>query len=216
LNVSLSQIDPYEWIIILTVIVSLFKKSKLKYFNYFIWFVFIFELFFEYYYKLTFGNNIKIYDAFGIICISYYLFIFQNKYKSISEYGSKISGTIIILWLLVVSLRLVLIKNELFVDSINYNSGMLIVLFLIFAYVKNIIDTKHKELSSEYPFLLFAMGIVLFYTSSFPLITFINLLVTNKQAISAYSHLLQFGNIFLSLAYLGAVLCTKKEVQCIG
>ena len=56
------------------------------------------------------------------------------------------------------------------------------------------------------------LGILFFVVSGFPLIIFVNELIAHKGALKAYNQLLIIGNYFLSLGYLGAAICSKKEI----
>lgn len=89
---------------------------------------------------------------------------------------------------------------------------MLIVIALTIHYLKTkLLSEQHWPVLHD-PLCYFSAGILVYYTSSFPIITFANILITDNGANSAFSVLLLIGNIFLSLGYFGAVICTKEVV----
>lgn len=84
--------------------------------------------------------------------------------------------------------------------------GVLIVIFL-----KRGIDEINFNFVRSGSF-YFSLGLLIFITTSFPLLAFYQELIYSKSAILAYNHLLKIGNAFLSLSYFISTLCMKKAV----
>ena len=212
------NIKTYEYIFILTFCICLYKtlilKLRFSYFTFFITIAFTFELFIEHYISKIFKTNVLAYNYFAVFCVLSYSVIFLDEIKKIdkAKYINIYKG-IIIIWLAFSIIRLNKIENLIFIDSTIYNSGMLVVLFLIGYYFYSFISMEKLNLNFLNPNIYLGLGILIFYCSAFPIITFINELIINPHVKSIYQDLLQIGNIFLSLGYLGAAICIRKEAK---
>jgi hypothetical protein len=96
-------------------------------------------------------------------------------------------------------------------DKISYIAGLIFISGLIFMYFYDIIYINHyKNIMNDSLFYL-SVGILIFFATNFPILVFVDLFITNaKKGGPVYSNFIQLGNIFLSLGYLGASLCSKK------
>ena len=90
-----------------------------------------------------------------------------------------------------------------------YLSGLVLVLIQILAYFKEILDGQYGSILSN-PKLILAFSILVFITCSFPLLAFLDYFLMNPTIGKAYTDILDIGNIFLSLGYLGAAICIRK------
>ena len=90
-----------------------------------------------------------------------------------------------------------------------YLSGLIIVLIQILVYFKKVIDGNYGSFFSN-PKLILAFSILVFITCSFPLLAFLDYFLMNPTIGKAYTDILDIGNIFLSLGYLGAAICIRK------
>lgn len=205
----------YKILLIITfLVVVVFKikgRKNLPLFFPFILIVILFEIFGEYCYYKLYGDNILILNFYSRLCIYYYLFIYWNYLKEKS--WSKQLKYIIILYSIISFLTFFYVLPEINADIVNYNLGMAIVLPLILMYLYDIIYNRSHFNIFKDPYFYFSFGILLFYTSAFPLLGFINILIRNNAYSTSYLVLLNLGNIFLSLAYLGAALCSITPIQ---
>ena len=97
------------------------------------------------------------------------------------------------------------------IDYLSYNAGYLILIPMMLLYLHEVIYKKDYYDVLRDPYVYFVFGILTFYASSFPILGFINILITDNPKYKAYYDLLNVGNIFLSLAYLGAALCSQTK-----
>lgn len=212
------EIHLYEAIIIiaflLSIYFSVFGKLKLPKLMWFITTVFLFELFIEFYYDKWFGDNLVVLNLYSRICVYYYLYVFCIYFRS-----KKWMKTFKILALIYVTgtlLSYLIFLPAERIDYATYNIGMIMVLTLVGAYMYH---KTYGPLSIDIrldPHFYLAMGILLFYTASFPLLGFINFLIVENPYFEEYKKLLNLGNTFLSLGYLGVVLCSINRKQSIG
>ncbi len=203
----------YEIIIILTFLISFYltlvskKRSQLPLFTYFIACVFIFEIFVEYYLSKIFKNNIIGYNIFSRFCNYYYLYVFLQFYRKQSWVNTYY--IIVITYIIWSIVYLIINIHVLEFDVVSYNVGMIILLPVLLKYLFDVIYKRdyYNIYSDSYIYLSF--GLLLFYSADFTILQFLNILVTENVDYSRYVNLLDLGNIFLSLGYLGAVVCIK-------
>ncbi len=208
----------YEVILLITFFITCIgtvKKWKmLPLFSLFITTVILFELFIEYYYAQYVGNNLVVLNLYSRLCVYYYLFIYYQYFK-LKKWASKLKFVIALYVILSLLAFLIILPAE-SIDIITYNLGMLLVIPLVILYLY---DSIHVMDSGNYlndPYFYFSFGILIFYTASFPLLGFINFLIVENPYFEVYTVLLNLGNVFLSLAYLGGVLCSKKPILSTG
>jgi len=189
-------------------------KKSLPIFFPFMLVVVVFELFIEYYYYKIYGDNILILNFYSRLCIYYYLFVYWHYFRN-RIWAGKLKF-IVITYSLISFISFLIFLPKLEIDILNYNIGMFIVIPLIGVYLYEIIYLRDHENVFKNPYFYFSFGILIFYTSAFPILGFINILIVENPFYEGYSVLIDLGNIFLSLAYLGAALCSKKPILSTG
>ncbi len=207
----LNRIAAYEWILIFSLIISIIKK--LKGWSIFLSWVVLFELIITYYSAVYLGSNIFVYNLYAIVCITFYI---TYLLKQIPVKRKILLITLSLFWILISLISLYINRTTNHVNVISYHLGMSIVIYMIITYLKSKLTSDQKWNIYADSVSYFCFGVLVYYSSSFPIITTSNILITNPHASDAFSTLLLIGNIFLSLGYLGTVVCTKKEVLYIG
>jgi hypothetical protein len=184
------------------------KTTKLPFLVVFLFIVNFTELFLIDYWKMKYGNNVIIYNMFSTLCVCYYLmaYLYHFYTRPWIKYLYLVSGIwfIFSIWTIYVNFY------KLVVGALSYNLGLLIVIGLIIKYFYDIIYIEEYRSIGRDPLFYFSLGISLFYVSSFPILNFMNVVILSEGTMSIFATLLQIGNVFLSLGYLGAVLCYKK------
>ncbi len=169
----------YKLILILVFVIALLYhlkgKKSLPIFFPFISIVIFFEIFCEYCYYRFYGNNILILNIYSRLCIYYYLFIYLEYFKEKS--WKQFLKYLIFIYVMVSLVIFIYSIKKTKVDILNYNLGMTIILPLILFYLYDIIYNKSHFNILKDPYFYFSFGILLFYTSAFPLLGFINLLI---------------------------------------
>jgi hypothetical protein len=197
------QIAIYQYILLLACFLNLFifKNVNLKYFKLFLCISILFEIIIGKYLKYTFNNNIISTNIYVTICIVYYLFLYLGNYhmklfKSLS---------FIYMLIFIISVQIQGIHSIL---TISYNFGMILVMVSIFIYLYNLIILGEFVSLVRLPRFWIACGILLFYSSLFPLLFYVNqLMVIDLEFTGLLFRIVSIGNIFLTLGYLFATLC---------
>jgi len=122
-------------------------------------------------------------------------------------------GIIIIGFIVITLTWHFVLQDQKRIDFLSYTLGFLILIPLMIRYLYEVIYIRpyYNLLTDPYIYLIF--GLLIFYTSSFPILSFMNILITDNPNRGIFIKLLNYGNIFLSLAYLGAALCSKYQTQ---
>lgn len=191
------------------IITLLYKKSIIPLFSFFIGFVVVFEVFISEWFKITYKTNQIAYGIFAVLCSIYYIFVYIHK-VNINKIWQFIC---MVFWLLLIIVTFLYYKENKFVllskiYLMNYTLACILSIFYL--KTKLINPNTGTSLWSD-PYLPFTFGILIFYTSSFPLLLFLETLISSGNLMRTYSSFLNFSNIFLSLGYLGAIICTPKE-----
>lgn len=184
------------------------KASKIPFLVVFLFIVNFTELFLIDYWSSKFGSNVLIYNIFSIFCVCFYFLVYIHHFKHLP--WIKYIQLLIVIWF---SFSIWLIYynfNKLVINALSYNLGLLIVIGLIIKYFYDIIYIEEYRSIRKDPLFYFSLGISIFYVSSFPILNFMNVLILSDEAVAIFAQLLKIGNVFLSLGYLGAVLCFKK------
>ena len=202
----------YQYLItILLLYLIIYSKSIYsgnKAFFYFVLTVGLFELVINKAAKYFWHNTILTTNIYCTLTTSFYIFFLLtnnlgNEKKKLIYY---LTGS----WFIVSILVLFL-----FVDYMNrvspmYNIGMILSIFLILRYAYRIIRVEEYKPIAQRPLLFTYLGILLFFTAAFPIITFVNHLIISNQFSGVYSQMLRIGNIFLALGYLTTVISLKR------
>lgn len=207
----LKYLTIYNYIGILAFVIGLYYalqgKRSLKYFTGFLFFVNFIEIFLNYYLSKKYGSSEQMYSYYGFLTSLYYIFIFYLYFRNKSWSFYLFMG--IFLW--VVFCLYTLIRTEIPLELTPYYSGMIITTILIFAYFYHVLYIeKYKNLKKEAIFYL-GIGILLFVFSTFPIIAFYDELVLDLNYSDYFMLLVQFGNVFIYLGYLGVVLCMTNS-----
>ena len=171
---------------------------------YLLWFLGIsvaFELFIGKYFKEMVGSNTVSNNIYVVPCVVYYLYVFTHNQKKL-------------IWIVASAVFLLTVGFEIYMHqltrimTIAYNAGMLMVVWFIFQYLYDKVILNPFLDLLRIPEFWMAIGILLFYSSSFPILLFANRLMDAEyQLATKLLGLLPIGNIFLTLGYLMTVLC---------
>ena len=173
-----------------------------------------FELIIKHLYFHRHGSNLLVLNFYSRICVYYYLFIYWYYFRDRKWMRSV--EILILLFILSSLLVFFVVMPALTIDYLSYNLGMCMVLTLIGIYLYDVIYSLERVNVFRDPYFYFSFGILIFFTASFPILGFINLLIVDNPNYEIYADLLDVGNIFLCLAYLGALLCSKKLTRSTG
>lgn len=184
------------------------KTTKLPFLVVFLFVINFTELFLIYYWIDRTGNNVIIYNLFSTFCVCYYLMVYLHHFynRPWIKYIYFVSG----IWFIFSIWSIYDNFNKLVINALSYNLGLLIVIGLIIKYFYDIIYIEEYRSIKRDPLFYLSLGISLFYVSSFPILNFMNVVILSEGTLSIFATLLKIGNVFLSLGYLGAVLCYKK------
>lgn len=202
----------YKWILIATLIISIIKLKKRKipkHLFLFVFYVSIIELIAKPYSISIYESNVAISNLFANSCVLYYFFFYSQKI--IKGRSNSILLILLQIWLVVWIYRILSFDLNHNIDYITYDLGMIFITLIGLKYLKNFIETNVEE-NHDYSGLFFTAGIMVFFSTCFPVITFSNYLIISKEVKVAYGDLLQVGNIFLYLGYMGSIICSNKEV----
>jgi len=200
------DIKIYQYILLLAFMLALWlrKENQVPYFLFFLAIAVFFELILGKMMIYYYGTNMLTTNLYSIICVYYYLFLFTRE---ISKKW---------LWILVTAYTVAMIisaytQGFVVIMSIAYNSGMIIVMMTLFRYLHHLIIRDHYKPLHRIPLFWIAMGILVFYSASFPILNFLNRFIAADYAYAGKMiAMLSMGNIFLSLGYFGAIVCQKN------
>lgn len=203
----------YEFILVISLGMTAWFKYKGKepfpLFLFFMTMVVILEIPADNLYKEYYPSNYPLKNLFSKLCIYYYLYVFYVLYKGRS-WGRSLRYSLIFYIAVTLGWQTIFQDNS-SIDYLSYNIGFLLLIPLMLKYLYEVIYHRvHYNIFTD-PYIYFIFGLFLFYTSSFPILGFINLLITDNPHYEIYYQLLNIGNIILSLAYLGAAICSKTK-----
>lgn len=150
---------------------------------------------------VKFGNNIPVYNLISHSTIWFYYWILR------SNSDSRLWKVGLPIWILFSAVYLVFFSSPYDVSIVTYIIGLFTILLLIARHFYNILLSKRqREISRDFK-TWFALGVLLFFTCSFPILLSVQELVVDIGTQRAFGQLLRIGNIFLSLGYLASVIC---------
>ncbi len=200
------NIQIYQYILVIAFLygIKFMRSNNIPYLISFIGVAVFFELILGKLMKYYYGTNILSSNIFVIICVLYYLFLFTYEFR---RKWFWILATLYVVSILV-SARTQGFQN---IMSFSYNTGMFLVLFTVFRYLYDlVIEDVYKPLY-QIPLFWMSIGLILFYSSLFPLLTFLNRFITvDMEFTLRLMDILSIGNIFLSLGYFSAILCQRN------
>lgn len=200
------EVRLYQYILLLAFIVALWlrRSNKIPFLVPFLALAVFFELILGKMMKYYYDTNILSTNLFSIICVYYYLFLFT---RHLDRKWIWILGTGYTIALMIGAY----FQGFVVIMSIAYNAGMIMVISTIFKYLYDLIIRDEYKPLYQIPLFWLALGILLFYSASFPLLNFLNrFIAADREYAIKMIKMLSLGNIFLSLGYLGAILCQKN------
>lgn len=208
----------YEIILAISFIILLSSIKSMKgkkLFFFLILIVALFELLFlRYWLKyIDAKSNILPYNFFIFFCSIIYILIFYREVRLIIKHIS-ITNLALIFWLSWYSISLIQGNISTKVIITPYLIGVAISIICFLKYLVYIIT--HRQINWSDPLIYLGFGITVYFVCAFPILSFVNKLITSNEMKRAYSDILRIGNIFLSLGYLGAAICIRKEAQSTG
>ncbi len=198
----------YQYFLISALIFCFFNNSenKLQNFCQFLIGVFLFEGMGKFF-KIYLGHNTFIYNVYFVYAISYYIFIFNIEICKFHK-SKKRTNDLVLFWILCV-LSFLYYRDFDKINSIAYNLGMLIVIFLIFKYFYILLMGETYKALVNIPHFWLASGILLFYSSAFPSLCFTNILILHDIELArAAQKWVQYGNLFIAISYNLVSLCS--------
>jgi hypothetical protein len=181
------------------------KRSSIDYFVTFLIFVIIIEIFLNFYLAKKYHSTERMYSIYSFLCAAYYNYIFYKYFEKRKEL--KFMIWVIGTW--IAYSILLLFTTDKATELKPYFVGMLIIVFYIINYLyKTLYVDDYRSLKTESIFYL-GFGLLLFIFTTFPILFVFEIAVLVGKNLF-FLKLLQYGNIFLSLAYLSVVLCMKK------
>ncbi len=180
------------------------KRDSLPYFTIFLFISVLFEFYIETYIETIYKNNYVAYAIFGSFTVAYYMFLYLREI-----FRDKMMIILFIsVYLIFCIVNLYFIQGFNTFNNISYNIGMMAVVISIFVYFRKILVRQTYFKLATIPLFWLSVGIIMFYSSAFPVLTFTNFLVRLEMNLaSALYDLVQIGNVFLSLSFICTVLC---------
>lgn len=199
----------YKYLLALSFFISLGiyihrKRDTLPYFTVFLFISVLFEFYIETYIETINKNNYVAYAIFGSFTVAYYMFLYLREI-----FRDKMMIILFIsVYLIFCIVNLYFIQGFNTFNNISYNIGMMAVVISIFVYFRKILVRQTYFKLATIPLFWLSVGIIMFYSSAFPVLTFTNFLVRLEMNLaSALYDLVQIGNVFLSLSFICTVLC---------
>lgn len=200
------EVKFYQYILLAAFVAAIWlgRENKVVFLLPFLGLAVFFELILGKLMKYYFDNNMITTNIFVIICVMYYLFLFTRKNRKR-------------LFLVFVALYLLFLVVSMYIQGFNsimsiaYNAGMIMVILAIFRYLYDLIIMDQYKPLHQIPLFWMAIGILMFYSTSFPILNFLNRFIdADYEFALRMIDMLSIGNIFLSLGYFGAIICQKN------
>ena len=211
------HIKIYQFILIIALFFAIYrkewKKDSLPFFFIFLIIVNIVENILGPIAAAYYKSNFFVYNLFIIITVQYYCFLFYSHFKKYS-WANKIIYISLFLCLFSL-LNYFFIQGMHVINTLSYNISMIFVIILILIYFNDLIRNVGDNNLFYKPLFLLSIGILLFYTASFPYLVFLNKIAQLGTGLDRQLYsLVKIGNIFLSLSYIAVLLCpwiSKKQ-----
>lgn len=200
------EIKTYQYILLLAFITAVWRRTenRVLFLVPFLGLAVLFELVLGKLMKYYYDNNMITTNIFVIICVLYYLFLFTQEFRK--QWYWLLAG------IYMISLGISsYTQGFMSIMSIAYNTGMIMVIVSVFRYLYDLIIRDHYKPLHQIPLFWMALGILMFYSSSFPILNFLNRFIyADYDFALRMIDMLSIGNIFLSLGYLGTIICQKN------
>jgi len=205
-------ITPYTIILTFALILGIYyalkgRKSTLPYFLPFLIFCFICEVPVNHYFGIKYQNNGKLISYYSFSCALFYLFQYYHHFSH-KIWKSYLLSSIIIY--IIFSIYILTTTQKDF-EILPYLIGMGLTSILIFKYFYDIVYIDAYRSIRYEPLFYLSLGLITFIFTTYPIMLFFGELVMDQKKDESYTLIIRFGNIFISLAYLGVVLCSKKH-----
>jgi hypothetical protein len=200
------EIKVYQYILLLAFVSAIWlrKKNNVVFLMPFLGLAVFFELVLGKLMKYYYDNNMITTNIFSIICVIFYLFLFTKEFRRKWFWAM---ASIYMFSLMVSSF----VQGFMAIMSIAYNTGMILVMLAVFSYLYDLIMREQYKPLHQIPLFWMAIGILLFYSSSFPILNFLNRFIAADYDFALRMiDMLSIGNIFLSLGYFGTIICQKN------
>lgn len=208
----LFYLTPYIIVLTFALILGIYyalkgRRSTLPYFLPFLIYCFLIEVPLNYYLSSKFNNNGKLLSYYSFSCALFYLLQYYHHFSN-KKWNIYLLASIIIFTFL--SIYIFYSSSKDF-ETLPYLLGMGMTSVLILKYFYDIvyIDT-YRSIKYE-PLIYLSLGLITFVFTTYPIILFFDELVMNQKIDNFSTYVLRFGNIFISLAYLGVILCLRKH-----
>ncbi len=203
--------EVYQVLLIVSLIIVFFTSNKkweydLPKFKIFIIVVCLAELIFGKYFKYFHGNNLIVFNIFFIFCIIYYSYTFLVD--KINVKNKNIFVVLLISWTIFAISNFLCIQGVWNLNTITWSSGIVLVFGIVINYYLTLLKSEEiLDLRFNEKFIL-TIGILGVYSTSFPLIVWLNKIhASNSFIITTQLNLVKFGNIILATSYLYIALC---------
>lgn len=175
----------------------------------------VFEVFIYPYWLTNYGENYLPTNVFAVMCCLLYFIITISYIKKRSVKRLLVITTVF--WLVIAMVELVFISNSQHFNNRIYLLGLLLLVpFVTYYYHQKLKEGIGYELTRD-PYFFFFSGLLIFLVCSFPILTFLNILMTQPEGVAlAYFHLLKVGNFILSIGYLLTAICLLRNRIYIG
>ncbi|MGB5026793.1 MAG: hypothetical protein WBO44_15675 [Saprospiraceae bacterium] len=200
----------YKLILIVSFIFSLLLKkncnSSIKYFELFLGISLILDAFIGSLFIYLEIQNAWIYNILILIQVPYFLYLFLSYFKGSSDYilFKRIIWGVVILSII----NFLFIQGPTHVNNFSYLLGMSVLCILIVKYYYSLLLSEVSVSLFRLPLFWLSIGILLFFTASFPILAYLNIIIdSNSMLTEPLYDLVGIGNIFLSLSYLMVILC---------
>jgi hypothetical protein len=212
LEFILLNLPAYQLINILAFILGIINFSRgkigLPFFTLYLAFLIILEAL-----KLYWGHHYKtnhlILNISGAYGVLYYLYVYYDYFKE--RKLKKLIPVVAFLIFLSFVFRVEFDAESIKLEKLTYLAGITFVIILIIKYFYDILYRDHYRSITKDSLFYFSLGIFLFYVSCFPTLFSFEKISQTDFFSKLLVKLLHIGNIFLSLGYLGAVLCMTKQ-----
>ncbi len=207
---AITSIFPYQAILLVALGVAFirYRKIPLKALLPWLFFTCVIEIFISYYFMVTYRTNYLIVNLFSFISIYFFSCLYIPEI--INKPIKKIIISALVLWTFVVVRKVIYMTIFSPLENQLYLIGLLIIMFQIIVYLYEFINDNYSDIKYS-PKLILAITLLVFITCSFPLLIFMNSFLHLPDQGKAFTNILDIGNIILSLGYLGAALCIRKE-----
>gem|GEM_PF-5834343 len=166
------------------------------------------------FYSELYGPNVILYNYYANIQLFAYAgfyIAYLQKYNPSTSRVLYISLAIVFILVLSILLLSKETHTQIILPAYFTSYGYLILLIILT--LRTILKTNAKLLMQKEFYL--AIGNLVFFVCTFPVLTFLNELVTATNASKVYHDILNVGNILVSCSYIAVIVCLKTTTSYI-